>query len=81
MFMSATGKTRNREFGILLGKGMNVKEALIEMEKEKKTVEGIKTLEAINKITSVANYPLLQYLYLTVIDNQDIDLLKTIAKV
>lgn len=50
MWMSATGNTRNREFGILLGKGYKAKEALEKMKKENKTVEGINTVKTIKKI-------------------------------
>lgn len=50
MWMSATGDTRNKEFGILLGKGYKVKEALKKMKKENKTVEGINTAKVIKKI-------------------------------
>ncbi len=81
MFMSATGKTRNREFGILLGKGYSVNEAITQMEKENKTVEGIKTLQAINKLTEIRKYPLLYFLYSNIILNLDtnfFDLIKNI---
>lgn len=81
MFMSATGKTRNREFGILLGNGLKPQEALEKLKKEMKTVEGVKTLQAINKITSIKRYPLLNYLYDTIILNQDIDLLNLIKTI
>lgn len=80
MFMSATGNTRNRQFGTLIGKGMSAEDALLEMEKEKKTVEGIKTLEAISKITKVSKYPLLEYLYSTIIEKEPRNLLATIAR-
>ncbi len=81
MFMSATGNTRNRQFGILLGKGMSTEEALLEMEKEKKTVEGIKTLEAIGKITELSKHPLLEYLHGTIIKKESRNLLSTISKI
>lgn len=81
MFMSATGKTRNREFGILLGKGLKPKTALAQMEKELKTVEGIKTLHAINKITNINKYPLLNFLYTTIILEQDLDFLNLIKTI
>lgn len=81
MFMSAMGKTRNREFGILVGKGMTTDEALAKMEKEKKTVEGINTLRAINLVTKIEKYPLLSYLYASLIKKEPIDLLAVIDKI
>ncbi|OQX71310.1 hypothetical protein B6D52_01920 [Candidatus Parcubacteria bacterium 4484_255] len=50
MWMSATGNTRNRKFGILLGQGYTTKEALATMQKRNKTVEGVNTIKAVKKI-------------------------------
>lgn len=81
MFMSATGNTRNREFGILIGKGMKPQQALELMESEMKTVEGIKTLEAINKITNISKYPLLNYLYSVIILYENMDILDILKEI
>ncbi|WP_457621743.1 NAD(P)H-dependent glycerol-3-phosphate dehydrogenase [Persephonella sp.] len=48
LVLTATGElSRNRRFGILLGKGYSVKEALKEVGQ---VVEGVKTVEALKKI-------------------------------
>lgn len=80
MFMSATGNTRNREYGIRIGKGEDPQKALQTMLDEKKTVEGIMTLQVINKLVKIDNstYPLLNYLYQTVIHHKKPDLLEVL---
>ena len=50
LWMSCTGKSRNREFGVLIGKGMEAEKALEIMEEQHKMVEGYYTLEAIPKL-------------------------------
>jgi glycerol-3-phosphate dehydrogenase (NAD(P)+) len=62
MWMSCTGGTRNREFGILLGKGYKSSEAAAEMQERNKTVEGINTVKAIKGLIegSESDFPLLQ---------------------
>ena len=60
LWMSCTGNTRNRYFGELLGKGNNVDEALAEMDKQHKTVEGIKTVRVLPMFKSLKKNP---YLY------------------
>lgn len=47
LWMSCTGKSRNREFGRLIGSGLSPKEALKKLEKEHKLVEGYYTIEVI----------------------------------
>ena len=56
MLMSATGNTRNREFGILIGEGYTAERALEKMKKENKTVEGINTVRAVKKIMKQCKY-------------------------
>jgi len=64
MWMSCTGKTRNREFGILIGGGKSVKQATQMMKKMNKTVEGVNTIKALPKIVyNFKNYPLLEAVY------------------
>jgi len=63
LWMSCTGNTRNREFGILLGKGVSMDNAISKMKKDGKTIEGLKTLIALGKIKSVRDYPLINFLY------------------
>lgn len=63
LWMSCTGYSRNREFGIILGKGTPVKNAIKTMIKKKKTVEGLSTIRALNMIVNTKKYPLLNFLY------------------
>lgn len=51
LWMSCTGKSRNREFGILIGKGMSSHDALEKMQLEHKLVEGYYTTGAIPKLS------------------------------
>lgn len=44
LWMSCTGKSRNREFGRLIGSGLSPKEALRKMEEQHKIVEGYYTV-------------------------------------
>jgi len=73
MWMSATGNTRNREFGILLGRGYSPQKALTEMTKEGKTVEGINTVKAIKKIikNKEHKFPLLYSASEVILNNKD----------
>ncbi len=63
LWMSCTSNTRNRELGILLGQGLSVKNALIHMKAHNKTVEGVYTIQVLNKITDLRKYPYLQFVY------------------
>lgn len=63
LWMSCTGNTRNREFGVLLGKGLSVDKAIKLMDKQDKLVEGINTIKVLDKIASISDYPLLNFLY------------------
>jgi len=63
LWMSCTGKTRNREFGILLGKGLSVEKAERKMEEKRKSVEGINTIQVLDRLAKLNDYPLLDYLY------------------
>jgi len=63
LWMSSTGPTRNREFGILLGKGMSIETSLEIMKKKRKTIEGYNTLKALAKINLLKKYPLMNFLY------------------
>ncbi len=73
MFMSATGNTRNREFGVLIGGGYNTKNALEKMTKENKTVEGINTTKVIKKIIKKHNFnaPILSAVNDIILKNKD----------
>jgi glycerol-3-phosphate dehydrogenase (NAD(P)+) len=53
LWMSCTGNTRNREFGILVGQGIGIKKALTDMKNRNKTVEGINTIMILNKIEGI----------------------------
>lgn len=63
LWMSSLGKTRNKEFGILLGKGVTVKSAISIMNKQRKTIEVLSTLKALKNIPELKNYPLMNFLY------------------
>jgi glycerol-3-phosphate dehydrogenase (NAD(P)+) len=62
MWMSCTGGTRNREFGILLGRGYKPGAAAAEMQERNKTVEGIHTVKAVKRLIegSENDFPLLR---------------------
>jgi len=63
LWMSCTGKTRNREFGVLLGQGKTVAEALKIMAEQRKTVEGVNTIKVLDKLHDLIKYPLLKFIY------------------
>ncbi len=63
VWMSCTSVTRNRELGVLIGKGKSVAEVLVTMEMNNKTVEGVFTIKVLNKITQLHKYPFLQFMY------------------
>jgi glycerol-3-phosphate dehydrogenase (NAD(P)+) len=63
LWMSSLGNTRNKEFGVLLGKGVSVNKAISIMKKQGKTIEGISTLKAMKNIPELKNYPLTNFLY------------------
>lgn len=63
LWMSCTGPTRNREFGILLGQGRSVDSAIRIMKKRNKTVEGINTIRILDSIVPLDNYPYLSFLH------------------
>lgn len=62
LWMSCTSNTRNREFGILLGKSYSIDEALKFMHKQRKLVEGVHTIKVLHKLAEVSKYPLLDFL-------------------
>lgn len=77
LWMSATGNTRNREFGILLGKGMNPRQAVAHMTSEHKTIEGYNTLKIVSRLPSMTSIKTVQFLCNVVIDEtRGIDTLK-----
>ena len=63
LWMSCTGPTRNREFGILLGKGTTPHNAIDAMSTARKTVEGINTVRILKKIPGIIEIPELNLLY------------------
>lgn len=63
LWMSCTGNTRNREFGILVGQGNSIKTALTRMKNQNKTVEGINTIRILNKIEGIRDYHILYLIY------------------
>jgi len=63
LWMSCTGETRNKECGILLGKGMPIDDAIKQMAEQQKMVEGIKTISILHTLPHIETYPLLYFLY------------------
>lgn len=63
LWMSCTGNTRNREFGVLIGKGMPLDEVLALMKSQHKTVEGFNTLQVLDKISPVKEIAQVALLY------------------
>ena len=55
LWMSCTGKSRNREFGRLIGSGLSPEEALEKMKEAHKLVEGYYAVGAIPKLIKNAN--------------------------
>jgi glycerol-3-phosphate dehydrogenase (NAD(P)+) len=72
LWMSCTGNTRNREFGILIGKGMSVDDALEDMNNRRRSVEGINTIRIMDEVIDVYHdYPLFKGLKDIVIEGKD----------
>ncbi len=67
LWMSCTGNTRNREFGILLGKSIPVEEALAKMTAAHKTIEGYNTVKVIDKIDVLKNIEIINLLHQLII--------------
>lgn len=78
LWMSCTGNTRNREFGVLVGKLMSVEKAIESMAKSNSTVEGINTLKTLNNIAGIKDIPIISLLYSLLIDkSEDIHVFKS----
>jgi glycerol-3-phosphate dehydrogenase (NAD(P)+) len=76
MWMSCTGDTRNRQFGVLLGSGHTVEDALAVMTRQYKEVEGIKTVQVLSHFKSLQHYPFLNFIYQFVCQSDQLDHLK-----
>jgi glycerol-3-phosphate dehydrogenase (NAD(P)+) len=63
MLMSATGKTRNRELGLVLGAGYNYEQAVAKMTAANKLAEGAQTMAILPKLADLGEYPLLNFVY------------------
>jgi glycerol-3-phosphate dehydrogenase len=74
--MSCTGKTRNRQFGVLLGQGRTVADALSEMLDQHKEVEGIKTIQVLPHFDTIVRYPFLNFINQFVNQSDTLDHLK-----
>lgn len=68
LWMSCTGNTRNREFGILLGQGMQVEKAEAVMAAQHKTVEGINTVRILGNLSSLKKIPELSLLHRLIVE-------------
>ena len=73
LWMSCTGKSRNREFGKLIGIGYSPEEALKKMEKDRKLVEGYYTVKTIPKLCEKTGVkaPILNEIYKIVCEMKD----------
>ena len=73
LWMSCTGKSRNREFGKLIGSGFSPKEALNEMKKKRKLVEGYYTARVIPMLCEKTRVraPILSETYKIVYEEKD----------
>lgn len=72
LWMSCTGKTRNREFGYLIGQGLTVKQAIAEMVKRNKTVEGLTTISILKKLShDFKAYPFLLAMQKIILKNKN----------
>jgi len=71
LWMSCTGKTRNREFGYLVGQGMTIKQATLDMTKRNKTIEGLTSISVLKKLChNFSSYPFLLAMQEIVIKNK-----------
>jgi len=71
LWMSCTGKTRNREFGYLIGQGMTVKQAFNQMAKQHKAVEGFTSISILKKLChDFSSYPFLLAMQEIIIKNK-----------
>ncbi|MFA5134742.1 MAG: NAD(P)H-dependent glycerol-3-phosphate dehydrogenase [Patescibacteria group bacterium] len=70
LWLSCTGNTRNREFGMLIGKGFSPKNALHTMSSQRKTVEGVNTVQALKKFNLSPAFPIFNGIYRIVVKNQ-----------
>lgn len=66
------GDSRNKEFGMLIGQGNSVQQALQTMEQQKRLVEGYKTAHTLNQIMkeNQLNLPLLSSIYAILYENE-----------
>lgn len=72
MVMSATGETRNRALGVLLGEGLSFEQALQRLQKQGRTVESAHTLQILPKIVDLQTYPILDWLVQLTQKNTDL---------
>jgi len=78
MWMSCTGETRNRQFGMLLGQGQSVDTALAEMNRQYKEVEGVKTVQVLSHFDFLEHYPFLNFIDQFVNHSDTLDHLKSL---
>ena len=70
LWMSSTGKTRNRRFGELIGESLSPQEAIKEMQKQNKTVESLQSLQSLQKYKEIIELPLIEAVYSYLILNE-----------
>lgn len=72
LWMSCTGPTRNREFGERVGRGEAPDKALEAMKKEKKSVEGLATIEVLPLLVKeLESYPFLLATYMIIMEGAE----------
>ncbi len=69
LWLSCTGSTRNRAFGMLIGQGAKPRTALQQMHDKHQTVEGINTVRALQKFNISSRFPILKAVQSIVLHN------------
>ena len=79
LWMTCLGKSRNREFGELVGQGLTTLNALAEMRGQKKLVEGYHTLRIFKELVGekTGQYPIMMILHQIIYGNGDSLLIMT----
>lgn len=72
LWMSCTGKTRNREFGYLIGRGDSVRQAEKRMRQARKSVEGLTTVRVLPQLSDrLSQYPFLHTMREIIINGKE----------
>lgn len=75
LWMSCTGNTRNRQLGYLIGKGKSVSKAIIKMKKDKKSIEGLTTINVLPQLSPhLKNYPFLNLMHELMVKGKPVEI-------